>query len=708
MVRDLQQQIDALLDRAEGGSLETLSPDVDALAFSRALQLLTDAAGGDTSALHRLTAAGSSADSSSRRPEELASLQERIAQLEAHVGELADVAQTRSAQITGLQQELDAYRPLGTAEEVQTASDRWRAIAEVLFRLLADSERVYAQYEAVLGPVLLQLDRRCSSLSAILQSLAGVPSPPLQAARGLLPGLVDLGADPDVATVDLKTAIETLQQRLSAEDASADTVVDLARHPLAIVASAEFQSLLRPTDSSGGGRSLLRVLDEPALAALHESLRATGRLSPLRLFGVSSIDPLSSNASSATTTANGCADPGDVPAMDGDRSESDDFGAPLTPSRSNKRRRLRQGGRPNKQQRGSASGSGVVAPSPSPAPSPKVIVLSGSDQSESSEGSDVDMGSDDGETLPLVVLAQSSRKKHRIDMPTTQSKLVKARDAELRRFKLNDEAHGSSRPWPFSDPRRRDTPDSVAQLAAFPWQLGLFRDEVLAPKTSEYSKFVTAATHRYPTMDEIDVFYATQPWKRILRHVEPTLFDEDDAHFSTMFKNAKALYQRHAQALWERSHYFLPADDAPSGKPGVRSRRAIFLDRRRKRNSDLTPVWLGHLELLLGAIVASDSDVDTLLDPFFVWTPVFGVELAIPRLGESLSACVRRLDAAEPQRLYFRPLSTRPRLPLAAYYDRIVEKMGEFTYTSFEDLLASWTRTSDSPGIPTEVRLLSK
>ncbi|KAJ0391164.1 hypothetical protein P43SY_010538 [Pythium insidiosum] len=555
MVRDLQQQIDALLDRAEGGSLETLSPDVDALAVSRALQLLTDAAAGDTSALHRLTAVGSSADSSSRRPEELASLQERIAQLEAHVGELADVAQTRSAQITGLQQELDAYRPLGTAEEVQTASDRWRAIAEVLFRLLADSERVYAQYEAVLGP------------------------------------------------------------RLSAEDASADTVVDLARHPLAIIASAEFQSLLRPTDSSGGGRSLLRVFDEPALATLHESLRVAGRLSPIRLFGVSSIDQLSSNASSATTTANGYADPGDVPAMDGDRSESDDFDALLTPSRSNKRCRLRQGGRPNKQQRGSASGGGVVAPSPSPAPSPKVIVLSGSDQSESSEESDVDMGSDDGETLSLVVLAQSSRKKHNINMPTTQSKLVKARDAELRRFKLNDEAHGSSRPWPFSDPRRRDTPDSVAQLAAFPWQLGLFRDEVLAPKTSEYSKFVTAATHRYPTMDEIDAFYATQPWKRILRHVEPTLSDEDVAHFSTMFKNAKALYQRHAQALWERSHYFLPADDAPSGKPGVRSRRAVFLDRRRKRNSDLTPVWLGHLELLLGAIVASDSDVDTLLDP---------------------------------------------------------------------------------------------
>ncbi|KAJ0399137.1 hypothetical protein P43SY_007543 [Pythium insidiosum] len=587
----------------------TLSPDVDALAFSRALKLLTDAAGGDTSALHRLTAVGSSADSSSRRPEELASLQERIAQLEAHVGELADVAQTRSAQITGLQQELDAYRPLGTAEEVRTASDRWRAIAEVVFRLLTDFERVYAQYEADLGPVLLQLDRRCSSLSAILQSLAGVPSPPLQAARGLLPGLVDLGADPDVATVDLKTAIETLQQWLSTEDASADTVVDLARHPLAIVASAEFQSLLRPTDPSGGGRSLLRVLDEPALAALHESLRTTGRLSPLRLFGVSSIDPLSSNASSATATANDCADPGDVPAMDGSRSESDDFDAPLTPSRSNKRRRLRQGGRPNKQQRGSASGGGVVAPSPSPAPSPKVIVLSGSDRSESS-------GSDgDGETLPLVVLAQSSRKKHHINMPTTQSKLVKARDAELRRFKLNDEAHGSNGPWPFSDPRRRDTPDSVAQLAAFPWQLGLFRDEVLAPKTSQF--------------------------------------------------------------------------------------------RNSKRNSDLTPGWLGHLELLLGAIVASDSDVDTLLDPFFVWTPVFGVELAIPRLGESLSACVRRLDAAEPQRLYFRPLSTRPRLPLAAYYDRIVEKMGEFTYTSFEDLLASWTRTSDSPGIPTEVRLLT-
>ncbi|GLE06406.1 hypothetical protein PINS_up015653, partial [Pythium insidiosum] len=72
-------------------------------------------------------------------------------------------------------------------------------------------------------------------------------------------------------------------------------------------------------------------------------------------------------------------------------------------------------------------------------------------------------------------------------MPTTQVKLVKIRDVELRRFKSNDEVHARGRPWPLSDPRRRDTPSSIAQLACFAWQMGLFQDEVLAPKTSEYS-----------------------------------------------------------------------------------------------------------------------------------------------------------------------------------------------------------------------------
>ncbi|KAJ0392036.1 hypothetical protein P43SY_010391 [Pythium insidiosum] len=165
-------------------------------------------------------------------------------------------------------------------------------------------------------------------------------------------------------------------------------------------------------------------------------------------------------------------------------------------------------------------------------------------------------------------------------MPPSQSKLTKIRDAELRRFQSNGEAHAPGRPWSLSNPRRRDTPSTVAQLACFTWQLGLFKNE----------------------------------------------------------------------ALWERSHCFLPADDASGGPSKTKSRRTVFLDRRRKRNSDLTPCWLGHLELLLKAIVTSEFDADVLLDPFFIWPPVFGVELAVPLHGQPAQSDSR---------------SSKPSLPIA-------------------------------------------
>ncbi|KAJ0390978.1 hypothetical protein ATCC90586_011646 [Pythium insidiosum] len=263
MVRDLQQQIDTLLDRAERGSLETLSPDDDALVFSRALRLLTEAATGDASALQRLATVGGRIDASAGEGAasvytgfELAALQKRVADLETHVDELTDVAQARGVQIAGLQRELDAYHPLGTPDEVQAALSRWRSIAQGLLHLLVDSEHTCAQYEVVLGPILLQLDRRCSNLSAILHSLTGVGPPPLRPARGLLAGLADLGSDPDGVAIDLKGAVEALQRESSREGDPNDDVVGVSRGSLAIVASDEFQSLLQ----SGGCSPHLRVV----------------------------------------------------------------------------------------------------------------------------------------------------------------------------------------------------------------------------------------------------------------------------------------------------------------------------------------------------------------------------------------------------------------------------------------------------------------
>ncbi|KAJ0389577.1 hypothetical protein P43SY_011816 [Pythium insidiosum] len=64
MERELQQGIDRLLDRAEGGSLASFAPDDHAIIFARALQVLTDAAGGNFDALRQLSL-GSSAQTQS-------------------------------------------------------------------------------------------------------------------------------------------------------------------------------------------------------------------------------------------------------------------------------------------------------------------------------------------------------------------------------------------------------------------------------------------------------------------------------------------------------------------------------------------------------------------------------------------------------------------------------------------------------------------
>ncbi|KAJ0392840.1 hypothetical protein ATCC90586_011665 [Pythium insidiosum] len=546
MVRDLQQQIDTLLDRAERGSLETLSPDDDALVFSRALRLLTEAATGDASALQRLAtvdgrvnaSAGEGQAASAHTGVELAALQKRVADLETHVDELTDVARARGIQIAGLQRELDAYHPLGTPDEVQAALGRWRSIAQGLLHLLVDSEQTCAQYEVVLGPILLQLDRRSSNLSAILHSLTGVGPPPLRPARGLLASLADLGSDPDGVAIDLKGAVEALQRESSREGDPNDDVVGVSRGSLAIVASDEFQSLLQSTsrvaDSPG---SLLSLLGVQPPSALYESLRSAGRVAALRIFESSSADRPPHETASLGSLA---ADPPEEHSQPAG-SESDDFDAELTPSRPTKRRRLRQGGCVVKRRRPSATSDadGEGAAGGATAHQGEVIVLCDSSPGEAFDESVTEMGSSEDEhVVPVVTLATSSRKKHNILMPTTQAKLVKARGVELRRFRSNDEAHGRNPPWPQSEPRRRDTPSTVAQLACFPWQLGLFRDEVLAPKTSEYPKFVDTTTHRYPTVDEIEHLYATQPWKRILDRLEPTFFDDEDPHFSMVFRNA--------------------------------------------------------------------------------------------------------------------------------------------------------------------------
>ncbi|KAJ0392546.1 hypothetical protein ATCC90586_012114 [Pythium insidiosum] len=446
MVRDLQQQIDALLDCAERGSLETLSPDGDAVVFSRALRALTDAAGGDMTALRRLVADNSSGDSSmtdgdgdsTAAVEEVVGLRGRVADLETHVVELADVARARSDRIEGLQRTLDAYRSFGEVTDVQASFDRWRAIAGVLLRMLIDSEQVCAQYEAVLGPMLLQLDRRCSNLSAFLESLAGAASPPLQPSRSLLAGLVDLGIDPEDAAVDLRAAIKTLQQRERSASLSDSDLSALRQHPLMVIGSAEFQALLQSTgrgnDVSGPTRvcSLLELFDKTALTELYESLRTAGRVPAFRVF-----ESISSGRSAGATTTIGSpaaavseARAGSTASAPGGlESESEDFGAGSTPPCSTKRRRLVQGGRPLKHRRQTVQADSGETKAPSSSGGQEVIVLSESGSAGDSDQSiDHSSSSEDELSLHQVALALSSRKKHNIAMPNSQSKLAKIRE----------------------------------------------------------------------------------------------------------------------------------------------------------------------------------------------------------------------------------------------------------------------------------------
>ncbi|KAJ0390354.1 hypothetical protein P43SY_011653 [Pythium insidiosum] len=245
-------------------------------------------------------------------------------------------------------------------------------------------------------------------------------------------------------------------------------------------------------------------------------------------------------------------------------------------------------------------------------------------------------------------------------------------------------------------------PKDVEQLCCFSWQLGLFKSEVLTPKTTEYAKLIVAGQTRSPTMDEVDALYAQRPWHYLRRSIYPVMFDPDEKPFARVHRNARALVSRLAQALWERTHFILPADDGG----GKSSRRAKFLDSRRKRNGDLAKHWVGHLEALLSAVVMAGNDPDLLLDPSWLWPPAYGVALAAPHVGESLKDCIDRLDSLEPERSYFRLPSTHRRMPVSKCFDaRVMSGLDNFAFDSFDDLATSWT-TRGSPGIPTAVALL--
>ncbi|KAJ0390129.1 hypothetical protein P43SY_011571 [Pythium insidiosum] len=191
--------------------------------------------------------------------------------------------------------------------------------------------------------------------------------------------------------------------------------------------------------------------------------------------------------------------------------------------------------------------------------------------------------------------------------------------------------------WPENEVNDLERRRILSHPREISWLLSLFESERLTPSVREYDAL----------MSDTDAVPPTPP--------EPVAFDKSEPRFAKLYQNAVRLYKRFAQVLWERTHFFMPADTTVDPKTGkaVGKSRADFLARRRKRNSQLTPYWHGHLQAIVD-LLESGVDVDILLDPFFYWPPAYGVLIMIPSEGEDVEACCDRLDEFEPERLYFR------------------------------------------------------
>ncbi|KAJ0388693.1 hypothetical protein ATCC90586_011586 [Pythium insidiosum] len=90
-----------------------------------------------------------------------------------------------------------------------------------------------------------------------------------------------------------------------------------------------------------------------------------------------------------------------------------------------------------------------------------------------------------------------------------------------------------------------------------------------------------------PTVEEILSLYDKKPWEILVKPPEPVAFDKSEPRFAKLYQNAVRLYKRFAQVLWERTHFFMPADTTVDPKTGkaVGKSRADFLARRRDRGS---------------------------------------------------------------------------------------------------------------------------
>ncbi|KAJ0392525.1 hypothetical protein ATCC90586_010881 [Pythium insidiosum] len=233
--------------------------------------------------------------------------------------------------------------------------------------------------------------------------------------------------------------------------------------------------------------------------------------------------------------------------------------------------------------------------------------------------------------------------------------------------------------WPQEEPTMRSWPLGADHAAAdtfrlLPWYSGyLPRDlEQNAPNNMAKTEALAAGGRLYSAA-ELGSFYANEPWQCLRHPPEPISFDAADPRFKPLHLATLTFYRQHARALWDRTHFFLPAEG-----PG----RSELLAQRRRRNSSVSAALKQHCRFLMDFVRDNSSfvDADLFLDPFFFLAAsgqrVTGIRSRV--FGKFISApppvtVGPHLDAPSPSPPRLTPVSP-PGLPTSAVLDALRQR----------------------------------
>ncbi|GLD94863.1 hypothetical protein PINS_up003488 [Pythium insidiosum] len=602
-------------------------------------------------------------------------------------GELSDykdlgtVADLQTAML-----ELRAYRASGSPAEVEDRERRLKNLAIFALRVAIVYDRSLSEFESIAGRVLLGYDRRGRLLESLFHLIAGDAPGIADRLPGVITAVVpDLAAE-DERRPDTGRALSALVTALESSQDPEEGQVSSQRSSLFglhnLPTADEVRALLQDRPSRlQVDFSAVPFFDDPDTEAAFAGLVRGGSFSADVIAGLrgrlSSADQTSLDAivvaESAhaplpdSSTASGSS------VVDASRQAADAL--PKSPSPTSQTDHLP---------------AGVDSPTHSPDSSPRVgsknrplRVASSPDDDESeadeeedrqddsggetesrlnddvedeedarSGGSDVSADDDDEAVrFPNAVPSLGPvTKLLRSDLSTvraSRASFAKSR-GDFNSFVQRAIAYRAESDIDGMWPEEPSSYMERSRVLNFPrevsWMLGLFDGEISTPTTQEYPELVRAAGSHPVDARDLGVYYKTRPWAALQSPPTPVSFKPDDPRFARVYSNLKLMYERHAQVLWERTHYFLPLPDTDE--------RRVFLHLRRKRNSSFTPIWNGYLEAVV-ELIRDGVSLDVLLDPVFYWPPAHGVIVVLPRKQETINEAVLRVDRLEPERTFF-------------------------------------------------------